>query len=265
MKTFAKFGLIGLALAASSAHADVFLPNTGNGELTLFVRNEVTGAVYARGLQIRLDSILTQADINAGYTGDSSLGIVQEINYALGSIGPDANLTAFLAAAGNKTWTIMAGDNVGSNLASNAYRYVTTTQVTYNEDNPSGIASSSLGNTFNNLQQTLASLNDNINGTAGTAGDGVSTSTNGQWRQTGAVPGEIMADWGGAGPDTVNALGTAANLYIFTSGHVGSGSGNASLARVYQGIDVILSTNGTLSAVAPVPLPAAVWMLASGL
>ena len=106
MKTFAKFGLIGLALAASSAHADVFLPNTGNGELTLFVRNEVTGAVYARGLQIRLDSILTQAQINEPYTGDSILGIVQDINYALGTIGPDANLTSFLAAAGAKTWTI---------------------------------------------------------------------------------------------------------------------------------------------------------------
>ena len=113
MKTIAKLGLVGLALAASSAHADVFLPNTGNGELTLFVRNDVTGAVYARGLQIRLDSVLTQAQINAGYTGDTSLGIVQQINYSLGSVGPDANLAGFLATAGTFTWTIMAGDNSG--------------------------------------------------------------------------------------------------------------------------------------------------------
>ena len=146
MKTIAKLGLVGLALAASSAHADVFLPSTGNGELTLFVRNDVTGEVYARGLQIRLDSVLTQAQIDAGYTGDTSLGIVQQINYSLGSIGPDANLAAFLGAAGTFTWTIMAGDNSGLNTASpNARRYLTTTTTTWDESNPNAVTNANLG------------------------------------------------------------------------------------------------------------------------
>ena len=69
--------------------------------------------------------------------------------------------------------------------------------------------------------------------------------------------------WFGAGPDTVNALGTAAHLYVLTT----NGGGSPGLARTYQGLDVILDANGTLSAVGvpAVPLPAAAWMLMSGL
>jgi hypothetical protein len=261
MKTFVKLGLVGLTLAASSAHADVFLPSTGNGELTLFVRNDVTGAVYARGLQIRIADVLPQADINAGYTGDTSLGIVQQINYSLSTIGPDANLASFLGAAGTFTWTIMAGDNVGTNAASpDARRYLTTTTTTWDESNANSVTNANLASTWNNLQQTLVTLNGVL---GGADGSGDSTAANGGWRQVGSIPGEIMGDWAGAGPNTVTDLGTAAHLYVVTS----AGGTNSTLARTYQGVDVILNADGTLAAVAPpaVPLPAAAWMLMSGL
>ena len=114
MKTYVKLGLIGLALAASTAHADVALPGTGNGELTLFVRNDTTGAVYARGLQINLDAVLSQSTINGPFTGDTATGAVQSINYALSTIGPDTNLQGFLNGSDSFTWTIMAGDTVGT-------------------------------------------------------------------------------------------------------------------------------------------------------
>ena len=243
-----------------------FSPSTGNGELTLFVRNDVTGAVYARGLQIRIDSVLTQAQIDAGYTGDTSLGIVQQINYSLGSIGPDANLASFLGAAGTFTWTIMAGDNHGLNTASpDARRYLTTTTTVWDESNANAVTNANLGTTWNNLQQTLTTLNGVLDGADGS---GNSTPTNGQWRQAGANPGEIMGDWAGAGPNTATDLGTAAHLYVLTTSHVGAGTGTTGVARTYQGLDVILNADGTLSAVAAppaVPLPAAAWMLMSGL
>ena len=160
MKAIAKLGLVGLALAASSAHADVFLPNTGNGELTLFVRNDVTGAVYARGLQVRIDSVLSQAQIDAGYTGDTSTGLVQQINYALGTVGPDANLAGFLATAGTFTWTIMAGDNSArTRRAPDARRYLTTTTTVWDESNPNAVTNGNLLSTWNKLQQTLVTLN----------------------------------------------------------------------------------------------------------
>ncbi|MEO8019346.1 MAG: VPLPA-CTERM sorting domain-containing protein [Pseudomonadota bacterium] len=259
MKTFAKLGLIGLTIAASSAHADVFLPDSGNGELTLFVRNDTTGAVYARGLQIRLDDILTQAQINAGYTGDTSLGIVQNLGYAINTVGPDANLTSFLNGSDSFSWTIMAGDSAGSNNADPARRYLTTTQVVWDESNPDTVTNNNLVS-FSQLQAVQNLVNQNVAGDV--AGDGGSTAVNGQWRQVGAVPGSISGNWFGAGPDTVNALGTAANLYVLTT----AGGGNSGLARTYQGLDVILNANGTLAAVVPsVPLPAAAWMLMSGL
>ncbi len=257
MKTFVKLGLMGLTLAGATAHADVFLPNTGNGELTLFVRNDVTGAVYARGLQLRLDDVLTQTAINAPYEGDTSIGLVQNIGYALPTIGPDANLTAFLATAGTFSWTIMAGDSSGSNNASpDARRYLTTTQTVWDESNPNGVTNSNLGTTWNNLQAMMITLNGVL---VGAEGSGDSTGANGQWRQTGSVPGAIMGNWAGAGPDTVNALGSEAQLYVLTT----AGGGNAGVARTYQGLEVTLRADGTL--VSAVPLPAAAWMLLSGL
>src|SRR5688572_29678473 len=258
MKTIAKMSLIGLALAASSAHADVFLPNTGNGELTLFVRNDVTGAVYARGLQLRLDDVLTQGQIDAPYTGDTELGLVQQTNYALSTIGPDANLASFLATAGTFTLTVMAGDNSGANSATpNARRYLTTTTTTWGETNPNIVTNGNLASTWNQLQQTLVTLNGVLDGAEGS---GNSTAANGQWRQVGMSPGEIMGDWAGAGPNTATDLGTAAHLYLLTSG----GGATSTLARTYQGLDVVLRADGTLQ-VAAVPLPAAAWMLMSGL
>lgn len=265
MKTIAKLGLVGLALAASSANADVAPPSSGNGELTLFVRNDTTGFVYARGLQITLDAFLTQAQINAGFTGDVNTGATQQLGYVLGNISADANLQGFLNNANDFSWTIMAGDSQGSNNADPARRYLTTTQTLWGDPENGDPASivNSINNssliTFSSLESMITLVNNNIAGS--TVGDGGSTATNGQWRQTGAIPGFAAGDWFGAGPDTVNALGTAAHLYVLTTS-----GGAANSVRTYQGFDVILSDEGVLSAVVPaVPLPAAVWMLASGI
>src|SRR5512147_1560280 len=78
MRSIFKFAMVGAALVASSAYADVLLPSSGNGELTLFVKNNTTGAVYARGLQITVDNVLTQAAIQSG----AFTGPVQSTNYA---------------------------------------------------------------------------------------------------------------------------------------------------------------------------------------
>jgi hypothetical protein len=69
---------------------------------------------------------------------------------------------------------------------------------------------------------------------------------------------------GASQPHSMTAVGTAANFYVFTSG---SGTSSAK-ARVYQALDVILNTDGTLQvsgAPPAVPLPAAVWLLGSAL
>jgi hypothetical protein len=252
MKSLLKIVLVGAACMASTAYADVFQSSSGNGELTLFVRNDTTGAVYARGLQIRIDDVMTQSAIQ----GSTYSAPVTAATYSLPSIGPDAALSSFLGSVGTFSWTIMAGDNIGG-VSVGGSRYLTTSQTDLSLT-PATITGINLSSSWNNLEQMYITLNGILPDTAGS-----STSANGQWRQAGAVPGEGAGEWFGTGLSNVNGVDSAANFYLFT------GNGNGGLARVYQFSDITLSADGTLSAGGttppPVPLPAAVWLLGSGL
>jgi hypothetical protein len=249
--------VVAIAIAGASgfgamgASADVINSDSGNGELTLFVRNDVTGAVYARGLEIQLDAILTQGEIQGtAYTP----GQANAAEYVLPTIGPDANLTSFLAQGGTYSWTVMAGDNTGAATVVGGKRYLTSTPVDLT--NGTVITTGNLGSSFNNYLTMIGQLNNFLPDASGS-----SVTTNGQWRQTGAVPGSEAGSWYGMSLNNANDLGSAANLYLLA----GSGSGGA--ARVYQFSDLVLSADGTLSStgVAPVPLPAAFWLLGTGL
>lgn len=245
--------VVAIAIAGASgfgamgASADVINAESGNGELTLFVRNDVTGAVYARGLEIQLDAILTQGAIQGTpYTA----GAANEREYVLPTIGPDANLTSFLAQAGTFSWTVMAGDNTGAAAVVGGKRYLTSTPVDLT--NGTVITTGNLGSSFNNYLTMINQLNGFLPDVSGS-----SVSSNGQWRQTGAVPGSEAGSWYGMSLNNANDIGSAANLYLLA----GSGSGGA--ARVYQFSDIILRADGTLYS--PVPLPAAFWLLGTGL
>lgn len=268
MKTIFKLGLVGLALAAATAHADVAPPSSGNGELTLFVRNDTTGFVYARGLVLTLNDLLTQTQIDGVFEGDTLTGLTHQLGYALPTFAADANLTGFLSNTEHSySWTIMAGDSSGSNNASpDARRYLTTTPLLYGDPelDPTATINIVTNNnlvTFSSLNTLIGQVNSAIPGE--TIGDGGSTAVNGQWRQTGAQPGFAAGNWFGAGPSNVNQLGESAHLYILTT----AGGGNGGTVRTYQAFDVVLNSDGTLSAIVPpaVPLPPAVWMLVSGL
>ena len=237
-------------LGAMVASADVINSDSGNGELTLFVRNDTTGDVYARGLQIRLDNVLTDAAIQSGpYTA----GTANQRNYVLPSIGPDANLSSFLGQAGSFSWTIMAGDNTGAISIVGGKRYLTTSPVDLT--NGTSVTAGNLSSSYNNLYTMINQLNAFLPDVSGS-----SVTHDGQWRQTGAIPGSEAGTWYGVGPSNVNALGSAANLYLLAA----PGGGGA--ARVYQFADVVLGLDGSLGSVtAPVPLPAAFWLLGTGL
>ena len=250
LKKAAAIVLAGAAgLGAMTASADVVLPGSGNGELTLFVRNDTTGAVYARGLGIQIDSVLTEANIEGS---PAQAGATPKVYLLPQTITPDANLQSFLNSSDSFSWTVMAGDNTGA-IGAGDKRYLTTTQVDLT--NGTSVTGANLATSYNNLNQMLITLNGFLpDGASG------STASNGQWRQTGAVPGQAAGDWFGIGPNNVNALGSAANFYMLSSNGTGA-------ARVFEFADVRLTANGTLMSVAtaPVPLPAAVWLLGSGL
>ena len=237
------------ALGAMTASADVINTDTGNGELTLFVRNETTGDVYARGLQIRLDEILTEGAIQ---TGGYNAGQANQRSYVLPTIGPDANLSSFLGQSGSFTWTIMAGDNTGLVNVTGGKRYLTTTQADLT--NGTSVTINNLGSSYNSLFTMINQLNAFLPDTSGS-----SITANGQWRQSTATPGSAAGNWYGVGPSNINELGSAANFYMLAA------PGGSGAARVYQFADVTLGLDGSLGSAAPVPLPAAFWLLGTGL
>jgi hypothetical protein len=251
LKTVVAIAIAGVSgLGALNASADIVNTDTGNGELTLFVRNELTGAVYARGLQIQLDNVLTESAIQ---TGPYTAGIANERAYLLPApIGPDANLASFLSQAGSFTWTIMGGDNTGGVTVTGGKRYVTTTQSDLT--NGTTVTLSQLSSNFNNMVTMVGQINDFMPNTSG-----ASITSDGQWRQTGAIPGSEAGSWYGANLSNVNDLGSAANFYMLAA------PGRSGQARIYQFTDLVLRADGTLESVAVVPLPAAFWLLGTGL
>jgi hypothetical protein len=238
-------------LGALNASADIVNTDTGNGELTLFVRNDLTGAVYARGLTLQLDSLLTEAAIQSG---PYNAGVANQRDWVINppaTVGPDANLSAFLSQAGTFSWTLMGGDNTGGATVTGGKRYVTSTQADLT--NGTTVTLSQLSSNFNNLLTMTNQINDFMANNSG-----ASISSDGQWRQTGTVPGGEAGSWFGSNLNNANDLGSAANFYMLAA------PGRSGQARIYQFADVTLRADGTLE-LAPVPLPAAFWLLGTGL
>jgi hypothetical protein len=274
MRSLVKIAVAGALLASgATAYADVALPSSGNGELVLFVRDlSNESRVYARGLGITIDQLLTAGQI----TGDPSkpnnadpvnnFADTNTLTYTLGgNISADGNLSSFLSSTANTTnyaWTIMAGDTTGGANLEGGRRYVYTSQVDFttqvstltNGDLASGV--------YGNIEAMMSAVNGSLPDPAGSS---TPAGADGWWGETGTS--QVQApNWFGAGPNNNNALGSAAHLYLAA----GSGSpGAQALARLYKGVDFTLSLGGTLSSASvggpQVPLPAAVWLLGSAL
>ena len=251
-----KLALAGTTLLAASAYADVATPASGNGGLILFVRDTTNNTVYARGLGVNVLDVLPQSTVaaNQPYTAPVTTG------YQLPTLGPDANLAAFLGgthASDSFTWAIEAGKN-GTGIAPGSFTYITSTGV--NLDAGTTVTNAALATVYPNLTATLNYVNGQIG--SGVMGDTASTAAgkDGGW---GILTGSD--NWYGAGPDTSGvAIGSTQNFYALTT----AGTTKSSPAEVFILNKLTLAKDGTLSAAAgtaPVPLPAAVWLLGSGL
>jgi len=245
-----------LSVASVSAFADVALPTaTGGGELALYVVNQTQQTAYVRGLQVNVNSVITTSSITGNYAGvavGDQNQTVYNVPFSL-NVTHDANLTTFLSqkqANDVVTWSIQGGaasNTGGLGLA----RYITTTALDASAG--TSVLNSQLKNSFwgslNGLQSADNAL---IPGT--TAGDGGSATNSGYFATN-------AHNWYGYGPETQVALGSAANFYEYT---MSSGT-NGNYALVLTLGSETLSANGDLTAPAPVPVPAAIWMLFSGL
>lgn len=260
MKHLVQLSIAGsLALGSVAAHANITVGtssgSTGNVILFADIFNS-TGtlvAAYAGDTGATVDSV--GAGVKPGTTFD------------------DANLQSFLSQATGNTvlWAVEGG---GAHAGAVPYFVTsassnTTTAITA-IGQPSG---NTLGQTF---YTALTSQAQNINGVLSLNGTPTATSLLGT--DDSALSGNgfnplalssNLANWGGGTPSFISSsgLGTVASLYTLTAAN----ETGAAVASITPVLGVSLTANGLVYSdlgggnPPPVPLPAAIWLLGSGL
>ena len=251
----------GVALAGSAAHASVALSSSGNGELFLGVEDiSDPNNSYARGLGITLDQVLSQSQVVSLGASSVPQAVEKTFSFSLPTLGPDSNLTSFLQgrSAANIRWGIFGGGAVGGRALGNN-RYVTTSPD-HLGITATNVTNSLLGSTWSVLDgYESGTLNPVLGGT-----DGDKSSTkNGAGLPGSGLDSAFTNGWFGSSVADVNPLG-AANLYVVSSS---GGTASTGASFYLASTKVQFGSDGTLSsaATAPVPLPAALWLLGSGL
>jgi hypothetical protein len=247
-----------MTLGAVSAHAAFAVPTTSNpGDLVLFaeVLNSSGTVVGSYAGDTGVTVLGTQAAISANQTAS--------MNDGTGNLG---KLLALDTGTNSLVWSIQGGGQLSANdyeLAdAGAAQFVTT--AANNNTGQMGARPSGVLDTWNGITNTTIALNKNagnpppagVNSVFGTA-----TASAGIFDTTGtaANPSNWYLSGGATG---VSGLGTAWNLYGVTGTTTGpvalSLLGTATLTA--SGVTFAATTSGT-----PVPLPAAIWLLGSGL
>jgi hypothetical protein len=250
-----------LSLGATGAFAAVGAPWSNSSDVLLVVENASTHNAYALDTGISINSLLPTSSLVSGAVLNTSLSGINT------SINASSALTSFLAAnpASGDLWTLEAGqyNGGGVNTANNNTtkiagdgKVIFTSQLgTANNTNASGKILSNMNSVLNGLNNDITlsngglfSLNSTNETTTATvsSGSGFAENRYGLW---------TAIDF--------SSLGSSA-IQLF--GYTGNG-GTGKLQSYILG-SVTLDTSGNLKITgnAPTtPLPAAVWLLGSGL
>ncbi len=259
VKHFVRTALLAGVALAGSAHASIAIPSGGNGELFLAVLDTTDNTSYVRGLGVTLDDVLTKSAIGTLGASPAPASPEKTFTFSLPTISADANLTSYLSShnAANLRWGVYGGATTATGtsaakVALGAERFVTTSQDHLGVTSTI-LSSSDLNQQFGALDGYVQSINGTIGGTDLDKSSSTGTDFNGSG---------LANNWFGTGVAGLNPIG-AANLYVATT----SGDKNTT-ASYYLASAQVQFLNGTLSSiggVAPVPLPAAVYLLGSGL
>jgi hypothetical protein len=250
--------IVGIAVAAAlsigAAHASITPPGTGQGELIEWVVDNTTNHVYARGIGVDETQILPASSIITNSTTFDAMQQPVSTGTTLPTITADGALTTFLAQNGGHDsfsfGILAAGSGTGgaTKVVPGANVVEFTSPLTIAASNllvPSGASIQSL---VGSVSATVNTLNSTLQGA--NSGD-----VSSQYSPTSSE----FALYGNT--TLVSALGTDINLYAMTPDNSKSTAG-----QLYTAGLVTMTANGTLEEVtSPVPLPAAVWLLGSGL
>ncbi len=265
MKPVFKYALASLALVATSgAYASISTPDSGNGSLTLFVRDLSNASrVFAVDLGFTLDSLLTQDSITntPGLATDLRNGLPINVSASLPAFHSDA-LQTFMQAASpaGYDFAILGGDTLGASAVNNAFRYVGTNEVQFGP----GTLNNTTTNDLNDASGIAATVNLFYSDLATALAGGSFITNFSEFGGNGTAGSTAPNFFDKAFGDITASVGSATNLYMLTS----SGSSSAK-SRIYQFADVTLTLGGDLTSASvggpQVPLPAAVWLLGSAL
>jgi hypothetical protein len=242
-----------LALVAAGANA-LGVPALNNSDLVLIVQDETTSATYALDTGISINSIFGSG---AGtYVSGANLNTTAFAGVNQ-TIAASTLLQSFLGTSDTYGWTIEAGQFNGGSASASATSgntkaagkgiAILSTQST---------ASNLAGNTLGGLDLFLNGLNTDV--TAGGLVTLTGTETNAASYSAGAV-----TKYGLVGAADLQNLGTTSALYGLT----GNGNGGQLQSYVLGGVS-FSAANGlvfTANGGPAVPLPAAAWLLGSGL
>ena len=258
MNSLAKIGVASaLALGYATAHAGAVIPSSSNpGDVFLFAD------VISGGQVIGAFAADTTVTVN-GATGVS--GNLTNGQTIYGSTANLASLIALGSQAGNTIqWAVMGGGS----QPSGALQFVTT-DTNSSLGTLTGRSGVNAGNWQTGMIRTATLLNTNTNGpfTGGPGGsaDVFATSANAAAGWDPTLFTNNASNWYSNGPtNLVNGLGTSTQLFGVTA----DGSNSTNLLGVTVLGNVTLTAAGLVFSTvstAPVPLPAAIWLLGSGL
>jgi hypothetical protein len=251
MNTLVKLGVASaLALGYVSAHAGAVIPTSSNpGDVYLFA-----DVINSSGSVISAFGADTTVTVN-GATGVS--GSLTNGQTLYGATTNLASLIALGSQAGNTIqWTVMGGGS----QPSGALQFVTT------DTNPTlATMTGRSGVNAGHWQVGMIGTAQLLDANSGVNPDVLATSAAGAAGWDPTVFANNASNWYSNGPtNQVTGLGTSAKLYGVTAVN----SNNTDLLGVSVLGNVTLTADGLVfssAATAPVPLPAAIWLLGSGL
>ena len=258
MKSFIKYAVpSALALAASvSAYAGA-PTNSTTGSLFLFA-----------------DVFNSSGTLVDAYAGDTQIAISSVVANTEQSTYTDSNLATLLGEAAQAGNTVVWTVDGGAFSSANHQEVVFGSSTAVSAQKGTALASVSGGNVVN-VGGQVASLVESLSTTSGLVSTGVfadnSTGANGTWYNPNGTTNDVSNLWGkasGYGATVANTgLNGLVSLYELTAGGINSLNGGNTVGAVTTLEQVELTSNGLqfVAATSPVPVPAAIWLLGSGL
>jgi hypothetical protein len=261
MKTLIRFAVAGALLAGYATAQAQNLPDTGNSDLWVFVSDPTAKTTFAEDTGLSLSSLLPTSSLVAGANLNTSINPVF-------SVAATSGLASYISAANAAGHTLqwgVEGVQFPGSISGAGFKKPGGFVVLFDDLNAVGsnIAQGTVQPTLQNIGAGVESDLTYLKQTY-TAGGKVYA-----WAD-GANSGNVWgASTGGNGGSTDLygqefdqagiALGTTNTLYGLT------GNGGPGQVQSYiLGTNLTVTADGTLK-VGAVPLPAAVWLLGSGL